>query len=296
MHADHLRKPLERLRRALAPDDTAGLGDAQLLARFVADRDQRAFAALVRRHGPLVLGVCRRLLRHQQDAEDCFQAAFLVLARRAGSVRQRASLASWLYGVAYRVARDAASAIARRRSRERQVERMPHPEVPPQEPQDWRPLLDQELMALPEKFRAAVVLCDLEGRTRKEAACVLKIPEGTLSSRLAAGRRLLAQRLTRRGLAHTYARELHHRLRERGLIQVENHGAIAAFAGGSPGADLQQANFRQVHKAAIEAGLVTQAEYEEVMLLLSDPQFTAFTSTMFSAMGRKPKTPRTPSR
>ena len=106
----------------------------------------------------------------------------------------------------------------------------------------------------------------------------------------------LLELMTRRGVAHTYARELHHRLRERGLIQVESHGAIAAFAGGSPGADLQQANFRQVHKAAIEAGLVTEAEFEEVMLLLSDPQFTAFTPTMFSAMGRRPETPRTPSR
>jgi hypothetical protein len=97
----------------------------------------------------------------------------------------------------------------------------------------------------------------------------------------------LLELMSRRGLAHTYARELHHRLRERGLMQVENHGAIATFAGGSPGADLQQANYQQVHDAAIEAGLVTEAEFEEVMLLLSDPKFTAFTSTMFSAMGRK---------
>jgi RNA polymerase sigma factor (sigma-70 family) len=201
MHADRLRQPLERLCRALAPANGAGLSDGQLLARFVAERDEAAFAALVRRHGPMVLGVCRRLLRHEQDAEDCFQAAFLVLAQRAGSVRKRESLASWLYGVAYRVALDAAGSIARRRSRERQVEQMPHPEVAPAEPQDWRPLLDQELMALPEKYRAAVVLCDLEGRPRKEAARRLGCPEGTLSSRLAQGRSLLAGRLSRRGVA-----------------------------------------------------------------------------------------------
>ncbi len=197
MHADRLRKPLERLRRALAPDD----GDAQMLARFIADRDEAAFAALVRRHGPMVLGACRRLLGHRQDAEDAFQATFLVLARRAGSVRKREALASWLYGVAYRVALDAAGARARRRRRERQVEDMPHPEVAPAEPQDWRPLLDQELMALPEKYRAAVVLCDLEGRPRREAARLLRLSEGTLSSRLARARSLLAGRLSRRGVA-----------------------------------------------------------------------------------------------
>jgi RNA polymerase sigma factor (sigma-70 family) len=200
MHADRLRQPLERLRRALAPAE-GSLSDGQLLARFVADRDEAAFAALLRRHGPMVLGVCRRLLGHEQDAEDAFQAAFLVLAQKAGSVRKRESLASWLYGVAYRVALDAAGAIARRRSRERQVDRMPHPEVPAPEPQDWRPLLDRELSALPEKYRAAVVLCDLEGRPRKEAARRLGCPEGTLSSRLAQGRALLAGRLSRRGVA-----------------------------------------------------------------------------------------------
>ena len=149
----------------------------------------------------MVLGVCRRLVRQEQDAEDAFQAAFLVLARRAGSVRQRESLVGWLHGVACRVAREAGGAAARRRSRERQVEAMPHPEVAPVEPQDWRPLLDQELSALPEKYREAVVLCDLEGRTRSEAARLLRLSEGTLSSRLARARALLAGRLSRRGVA-----------------------------------------------------------------------------------------------
>jgi SAM-dependent methyltransferase len=124
----------------------------------------------------------------------------------------------------------------------------------------------------------------------------LAAPDPTAAAKFAKMKDALLELMSRRGLAHTYARELHHRLRERGLMQVESHGAIAAFAGGSPGADLQQANFRQVHNAAIEAGLVTKAEFEEAMLLLSDPQFTDFTPTMFSAMGRKPETPRTPSR
>jgi RNA polymerase sigma-70 factor (ECF subfamily) len=200
MHPGRLKKPLERLRRALAPPDGGGLSDGRLLAHFVATRDEAAFEALVRRHGPMVLGAVRRLVRHEQDAEDCFQAAFLVLAQRASSVRS-GSLAAWLHGVAYRVALRCRCAAARRRSCERQVGQMPQPEVAPPEPQDWRPLLDQEVNALPEKYRAAVVLCDLEGKTRKEAAGLLGVPEGTLSSRLAQARALLAGRLSRRGVA-----------------------------------------------------------------------------------------------
>jgi RNA polymerase sigma factor (sigma-70 family) len=200
MRAGRLKKPLERLRQALAPPDGGGLSDGRLLAHFVATRDEAAFAALVRRHGPMVLGAVRRLVRHDQDAEDCFQAAFLVLAQRASSVRS-GSLAAWLYGVAYRVALRCRCVAARRRSRERQVGQMPQPQMAPAEPQDWRPLLDEELNALPQKYRAAVVLCDLEGRPRREAARLLGVPEGTLSSRLAQGRSLLAGRLSRRGLA-----------------------------------------------------------------------------------------------
>jgi SAM-dependent methyltransferase len=118
-------------------------------------------------------------------------------------------------------------------------------------------------------------------------------PDPTAAARFAKMKDALLELMTRAGLGHSYARELHHHLRERGLIEVQSHGAIATFTGGTPGADLQQANFQQVHKAAIEAGLVSEAEFEEVMLLLSDPQFIAFTPMMFSAMGRKAETPRT---
>jgi RNA polymerase sigma factor (sigma-70 family) len=200
MPTNRLRQSLEHLRRALAPPGDA-TSDAQLLARFLIDREEGAFAALVRRHGPMVLGVCRRVLGHAQDAEDAFQATFLVLARKAASVRKRAAVGSWLYGVAYRTAREARDARARRRARERQMETMPHPEVQPAEPQDWRPVLDGELAGLPEKYRAAIVFCDLEGRSRREVARQLGLPEATLSSRLATGRRMLADRLSRRGVA-----------------------------------------------------------------------------------------------
>ncbi len=156
--------------------------------------------ALVRRHGPMVLGVCRRVLHNSHDAEDAFQATFLVLARKAASVVKRESVGSWLYGTAYRTAMEARTMNARRRSRERPVENLPRPIVVPAEAQDWRPLLDRELSLLPEKYRAAIVLCDLEGRTRKESARFLSINEGTLSSRLARGRTLLARRLTSCGV------------------------------------------------------------------------------------------------
>jgi RNA polymerase sigma factor (sigma-70 family) len=191
-----LRDALGQLRLALAPPEP----DAHLLARFLASRDECAFAALVRRHGPMVLGVCRRVLRHMQDAEDAFQATFLVLARKAGSVRQRAAVGNWLYGVAYRTARRLRDTRARLRAREQQVDAMPHPSTGPIEPQDWRPLLDEALSRLAERHRAPVVLCDLQGLSRREAARQLGLPRGTLLNRLAAGRRLLAQRLSRKGV------------------------------------------------------------------------------------------------
>jgi RNA polymerase sigma factor (sigma-70 family) len=159
---------LKHIHRLLAPPG-GDLTDGELLARFVASRDEDSFAALVRRHGPMVLAVCRRMLRHAQDAEDCFQATFMVLARKAATVK-RESVASWLYSVAYRTSLEARVINARRRAREKQVEEMPHPEVMPPETQDWRPWFDQELNRLPEQYRAVIVACDLEGRSRKHAA------------------------------------------------------------------------------------------------------------------------------
>jgi RNA polymerase sigma factor (sigma-70 family) len=191
---------IRHLRRATLLQGDSGMTDGQLLDCFIADRDEAAFAALVRRHGPMVLSVCRRVLRHTQDAEDAFQAAFLVLARKAASVMPRNLVGNWLYGVAYRAALEAKAA---RRTRERQENAMPEPAAV--EGADvWcelRPLLDQELSRLPERNRAAVVLCDLEGKTRREAARHLGIPEGTLSGRLTTARRKLAERLARRGLS-----------------------------------------------------------------------------------------------
>jgi RNA polymerase sigma factor (sigma-70 family) len=195
MHAVGLRGVLEHLRLA-----GGGLADGQLLTRFLDGHDEAAFAALVKRHGPMVLGVCRRVLGHAHDAEDAFQATFLVLARKAASVTRREAVASFLYGVAYRTALRARARRARRHATERQVAEMPHPEVRPPEAQDWRPVLDRELSLLPEKYRAALVLCDLECKSRREAARELGLAEGTLASRLARARRQLAGRLAKCGV------------------------------------------------------------------------------------------------
>jgi len=179
-----------------------GLADSQLLEAFIQGRDDAAFEAIVRRHGPLVLGVCRRVLGDGHDAEDAFQATFLVLVRKAATIVPREMVANWLYGVAFRTASKARAMNVKRRAKEAQVRERPVPDA--HEELFWRdlkPVLDRELQTLPDKYRAPIVLCDLEGRARKEAAEHLGWPEGTLSSRLAAGRRLLARRLNRCGLS-----------------------------------------------------------------------------------------------
>jgi RNA polymerase sigma factor (sigma-70 family) len=189
------------LRRAVQPSG-AGLTDGQLLRQYFAHRDEAAFAALVRRHGPMVLAVCRRLLGRAEDAEDAFQAAFVVLARKGHRVAGQPTIGGWLHGVAYHVALNVRNRVARRQRKERQVEIMPHPLVMPAEDQsELLAVLDRELARLPEKYRLPVVLCELEGRSRKEAARQLGLPEGTLSSRLAAARKTLARRMASHGLA-----------------------------------------------------------------------------------------------
>jgi RNA polymerase sigma-70 factor (ECF subfamily) len=178
--------------------------DGQLLERFVAGGDERAFEALLRRHGPMVLGVCRRILGNAHDAEDAFQATFLVLARRASAVVPREAVGGWLHGVAHRTASKARGATARRRVRETPLADVPHPVAPPERGcPDLAALLDRELSRLPEQYRLPIVLCDLEGRTRREVARQLNLPDGTLSNRLARGRQLLCRRLEGCGLAVT---------------------------------------------------------------------------------------------
>ncbi len=195
-----LRHVVEHLRtavRGLHPD----LTDGQLLARFAGSRDEDAFAALLQRYGRMVWGVCRSTVRHTQDAEDAFQSTFLTLARKAGSLSRSESVGGWLYRVAAHTAAHARAANARRSSRERLVDNPPEVASVTPEFQDWHAVLHQEIAGLPDVYRQALVLCELEGVSRREGARRLGVPEGTLSSRLAAARRLLGERLVRRGLA-----------------------------------------------------------------------------------------------
>ena len=188
---------LRHLRRAAFQGDAAAMSDGQLLERFLARREEAAFEAIVRRHGPMVLGVCRRVLRNGHDAEDAFQATFLVLVRKATSIVPRELVGNWLYGVAYRTALKARSMAARRRVVEGQVRDMSRSEALDTGARlDLQTRLDQELNRLPDKYRAPVILCELEGKSRRHAAIQLGIAEGTLSSRLARARQMLARRLS----------------------------------------------------------------------------------------------------
>ena len=199
-----LNDVLRHIRRIALSAEAANLDDARLMERFLAQRDEAAFEALLRRHGPMVLGVCRRLLQDPHDSEDAFQATFLVLLRRAHSVGKRELVGNWLYGVAYRTALKARTQVARRRARSK-----PLADVPAEESEsdvvwkDLRPVLDEEVQRLPDKYRIPVVLCYLEGKTFEEAAQQLGWPAGTVSGRLARARQLLRTRLTRRGVGPT---------------------------------------------------------------------------------------------
>lgn len=189
---------LDFIRRAALLRDGGGLSDGQLLALFVKHRDGDAFEALVNRHGPMVMGVCRRVLLNQHDAEDAFQATFFIFSRKAGSINAQDSVAGWLCRVAYRTALEARARIVRRR----EVNDVPHPTIEPEEgKQELLALLDKEIDRLPDRYRIPVILCELEGRSRKEVARTLGIPEGTLSWRLAQAKKLLAKKLSRHGLA-----------------------------------------------------------------------------------------------
>ena len=193
---DSVRKAFDRVR------DAANGGDGELLSRYRTRRDQDAFGSLVRRHGPMVLGVCRRVLRDSHAADDAFQATFLVLAKRADAVRPPDRLAPWLYGVAYRTAIKARGRAFRRTRVERAyaAEVSNRPPTASEEAADLLPVIDEQLNALPEKYRTPLVLCALQGLNKAEAAACLGLPEGTVSSRLARAREMLRDRLARRGV------------------------------------------------------------------------------------------------
>ena len=203
MAIETLGAALRQIDRLFAEGVVAGLADAQLLERFLTRGDAGAFEALVGRHGPMVLSVCRGILRDPHDAEDAFQATFLVLVKKGRTIRGRDALGGWLHQVAHRVAIQANIALARRRTLERQVGQMAVATRAngPAASDDLLPALHEEITRLPEKYRLAVVHCDLEGMTQAEAARQLHWSERTIHHRLAEGRARLKRRLARRGLA-----------------------------------------------------------------------------------------------
>jgi RNA polymerase sigma factor (sigma-70 family) len=202
MASSPMSEVIQHLRRTALMPGGAELTDGQLLGDYLRGRDESALEALVCRHGPMVWGVCRRVLGNHHDAEDAFQATFLVFVRKAASIASRELLANWLYGVAYQTALKARATAAKRMERERQVPGMADPAAPEHGHwHDLRPLLDEALSRLPDKYRAVIVLCSLEGKNRKEAAQQLGVPEGTVGGWLARARALLAKRLARHGVA-----------------------------------------------------------------------------------------------
>jgi RNA polymerase sigma factor (sigma-70 family) len=270
---------------ALYRSGVAGpLGDEQLLERFLARRDESAedaFAELVRRHGPMVLAVCRRVLRDAHEAEDAFQATFLVLSRKAASVMRREKVASWLYGVAVRTAGQARDRAARRRARERRVS-APIRVYPPDDgpPDELRDILDEELARLPDRHRGPVVLCELEGLSRPEAARRLGIPEGTLSSRLARAKARLRDRLASRGVALPVAAIAAVLAREARAVTVplslleSTVGAAAGVAAGPIAAAAISAPVAALSQGVIETMLVAKLKG----IVLAVGTMTAFVS------------------
>jgi RNA polymerase sigma factor (sigma-70 family) len=189
------------LRSSVLNSDDAAFSDEQLLTLYIERQEEAAFAALVRRHGSLVWNVCRRVLSDNHDAEDAFQATFLILVRKATDVVPRGMVGNWLYGVAYRTALKARAMSVRRKAREKQVREIPEvAATPPESSDELRGLVDRELNRLPQHYRNPIVLCDLQGKTRNEAAALLGCPAGTLAARHARGRTMLAKRLARYGL------------------------------------------------------------------------------------------------
>src|SRR5262249_39998029 len=203
MAIETLGAALRQINCLFADGVVAGLSDAQLLERFLSRGDAEAFEALVGRHGPMVLSVCRGILRDPHDAEDAFQATFLVLVKNGGTIRGRDALGGWLHKVAHRVANHGNGAAARQRTLERQVGQMAVATSTngPAASEDLLPALHEEIARLPEKHRLAVVHCDLEGMTQEQAAGQLHWSERTLRHRLAEGHARLRRRLARRGLA-----------------------------------------------------------------------------------------------
>jgi RNA polymerase sigma factor (sigma-70 family) len=251
------------------------MSDAELLESFLTQQDEAAFDALVTRHGPLVLSVCRRVLKNLHDAEDAFQATFLVLVRKAASIGKRELLANWLYGVAYRTAMKSRSATNRKRAKEQQVAELPQREAPAEEmPDELIRWLDHELIRLPDKLRLPVVCCDLQGMSRKDAAGKLGWPIGTLNWRLAKARTLLAKALTQRGLtlsagalALALSRNAAHAAVSPGLRQLTVRAGKLMLTSSSLGACLVSAKVASLTEGVVKSMFLTKLKMGLMVLI-----------------------------
>jgi RNA polymerase sigma factor (sigma-70 family) len=269
-----MKRMVRHLRRAVLLKDRHTLSDGGLLEAFLTGRDEAAFEILVKRHGPMVLGVCKRILRNMYDAEDAFQAVFLVLAKKAGSIVPREHVGNWLYGVAYRTALQARAKLGRRRAHELQVNDMPHPTVAPDlDLFELHQALDLELNKLPDKYRVPIVLCDLEARSRKDVARQLRIAEGTLSSRLASGRQKLAGRLARHGFclaAGALASTLTHQAASAGMSATlvgTTVKAAALAAAGDSAAGLISAHVLALSQGVLKTMLLQKLKMISLIML-----------------------------
>ena len=259
------------------PPDAKDQTDRELLERFFRGQDEAGFKTLVRRHGPRVLSVCRRVLHHEQDAEDAFQATFLVLARRGGSLANPELLGSWLYGVAHRIAMKIRARVARRRAQERYGASLNHAEEPLVD-LAWRELrsaLDEELNRLPDKYRLPLVLCYLQGLTNEEAARRLGWPVGSISYRLARGRAMLRGRMRSHQreapaglLAFMLALEPGGGQVSEGLIEATAHAAAGLVRGEVGAGVLVSERVAALVKAALRGPPPGQYRLSNTLLIL----------------------------
>jgi RNA polymerase sigma factor (sigma-70 family) len=299
MPSNRLREVFHSLRSAALLQESAEQTDGQLLECFVCGNDAVALEALVQRHGGMVWGVCRRLLSNHHDAEDAFQATFLVLVRKAVTIRPREMVGNWLYGVAHQTALKARATAAKRQARERLVAALPEQEARQPDQDLWRelqPVLDQELSRLPAKYRAALVLCDLEGKSRKEAACQLGLPEGTVASRLARARTLLARRLARHGVAvlgGTLAAVLAQNAGAgvpNSVVSSTNKAAMLLAAGQVAAAGMMSANVAALTEGVLKAMILSKLKSTVAVLLVAVVAGVGAGGLLYSSQGAEPET------
>ncbi|MGH7223593.1 MAG: RNA polymerase sigma factor, partial [Gemmataceae bacterium] len=266
---------LHDLRRLVGPRDDHRQDDRQLLERFLARREEDAFALLIRRHGRMVLSACRRVLSNEADVEDAFQATFLVLLRRAPSMVWRTSIGAWLFGVAHRVAVRARADVQRRQRRESEASRL-RPEQESLPDLSWREavgILHGELDRLPDRYRLPLLLCYFDGKTREEAAAVLACSGSAVKGRLERGREMLRRRLLRRGLTLSGALLTAASLAAPpalalpvGLLATTIKAALATAAGEGL-AGVVSASVAELVKGATTAMMVSKAKIATVVLL-----------------------------